>query len=100
MNKHIGSTLDLLLEECGIKEQVHLRFKKFVFVEKLLKTMRAKKVTHAELAKRMRTSRSEVYRLLDPDNTSASLETLARISTALGLDFQINVVPLKHARAA
>ena len=101
MSKHIGSELDDFLEECGIKEEVHLRYKKSVLVEGLLKVMKAKKITQTELAKRMRTSRSEIHRMLDPDNTSANLETLDRMASALGLDFQMKTVSLRrHAKAA
>jgi antitoxin HicB len=72
-----------------------------ILVDELLDAMKAAKVTRAELAKRMGTSRTEVYRLLDPDNTGVTLATLARATVALGLDFQVSVTAAKRrARAA
>ena len=101
MSKHKGSSFDSFLEERGIKEEVHLRAKKSVLVDALLDAMKAAKVTRAELAKRMDTSRTEVYRLLDPENTGVTLATLSRATRALGLDFQVSVTGAKRrAKAA
>ena len=53
-------------------------------------------MTPAEMARRMKTSRPTVYRLLDPAEPGATLDTLERASIALGLDLQIRLVP--HVR--
>jgi antitoxin HicB len=101
MSKHKGSSFDSFLDERGLKEEVHLRAKKSILVDELLDAMKTAKVTRAELAKRMETSRTEVYRLLDPDNTGVTLATLARATIALGLDFRVSVtVAKRRARAA
>ncbi len=101
MSKHKGSSFDSFLDERGIKEEVQLRAKKSILVDELLDAMKVAKITRAELAKRMETSRTEVYRLLDPDNTGVTLATLARATVALGLDFQVSVTAAKRrARAA
>ena len=91
MSKHKGTSLDSLLEERGIKDEVHLRAKKAVLVDDLLAAMKSAAVTRAELAKRMETSRAEVYRLLDPENTGVTLATIARATRALGVDFAVSV---------
>ena len=101
MSRHKGSSFDSFLSERGIKEEVHLRAKKSVLVDELLDAMKTAKVTHAELAKRMETSRTVVYRLLDPDDIGVTLATLARATSALGLDLRVSVTTAKRrARAA
>lgn len=47
--------------------------------------MARRKMTQTELAKAMKTSRTVVYRLLDPKDTSVTLATLAKASKALGV---------------
>ncbi len=55
--------------------------------------MKVQGVTPAEMARRMRTSRPTVYRLLDPAERGATLDTLERASLALGMDLEIRLVP-------
>jgi transcriptional regulator with XRE-family HTH domain len=65
--------------------------------------MKAQNVTPAEMARRMGTSRPTVYRLLDPAERGATLDTLERASLALGLELEIKLVPgtrFKRRRAA
>ena len=101
MSKHKGSSFDSFLDERGLKEEVHLRAKKSVLVDELLDAMKAAKVTRAELAKRMETSRTAVYRLLDPNDIGVTLATLARATTALGIEFEVSLsTPKRRARAA
>jgi len=59
----------------------------------LQKAMKKQKVTPAEMARRMRTSRPTVYRLLDPAERGATLDTLERASFALGLQMEIKLMP-------
>jgi hypothetical protein len=42
------------------------------------------KKTKLGMAKELKTSRSQLDRLLDPDNTAVSLETLTRAANVLG----------------
>jgi len=46
--------------------------------------MEATQLTKTELAERMQTSRSQLDRLLDPDNTSVTLDSLERLARAVG----------------
>ena len=50
----------------------------------IAEAMKAKKLTKTEMAKRMRTSRAVLNRLLDESDTSVTLATLTRASLALG----------------
>lgn len=81
----IGSTLDSFLEEEGIKEDVDLLAQKKVLALKIQRAMVRRKMTQTGLARAMRTSRTVVYRLLDPTDTSVTLATLAKASKALGV---------------
>jgi transcriptional regulator with XRE-family HTH domain len=51
--------------------------------------MKSQGLTKTELAKRMGTSRSQLDRLLNPDNDEVTLSTLARAAAALGRDLRL-----------
>ena len=99
MNKHIGSTLDSLFDEVGEREEVVLRTQKKVLAAEVRERMHRLHLSKAALARRMETSRSQVDRLLDPNNTSITLAMLARASAALGLRLQIHLSPLRRSVA-
>jgi transcriptional regulator with XRE-family HTH domain len=46
--------------------------------------MKKHRITKTAMARRMKTSRAALDRLLDPDNTSVTLQTLERAAQALG----------------
>jgi antitoxin HicB len=48
-------------------------------------------LTKVQLAKRMKTSRSALERLLDPDNASVTLFILERAARALGKSIRIKL---------
>jgi len=98
-NKHIGSTLDSFFEEDGIKEDVDLRAKKKILADEMLAKMQRDKVTRTDLARRMKTSRTVVNRLLDPSDTSFTFATLAKASDALDLTLLISLAEGRHDRA-
>jgi len=54
--------------------------------------MREQKVTKATPARRMKTSRAQLDRLLDPENESVTLRTLARAAEILGMRVQIELL--------
>lgn len=49
-------------------------------------------VSKAEMARRMNTSRSQLDRLLDPENDAVSLETLARAAHAVGRSLKVELM--------
>jgi hypothetical protein len=55
--------------------------------------MKAKRISPSEMARRMRTSRQAVYRLLDPTRTGVTLGSLQRAASALGLNLNISFEP-------
>jgi len=82
--KHIGSKFDDFLAEEGILEQCRATAIKYTIARELEKLMDKQKVGKAEIAKRLKTSRSGVDRLLDPENTSITLGTMAKVAHLLG----------------
>jgi len=90
-NKHIGSNFDDFLKEDGILEEVETRAIKRALVMEIEKIMEKRDLTKLRLAKQLRTSRSHLDRLLDPDNTSLTLSTMERIAHALGRRLEIQL---------
>ncbi len=91
-NPHRGSSLDGFLEEEGRLDQATARAVKKELAWQLAKAMKDRRVTKASLARRMNTSRAQLDRLLDPENQSVTLKTLARAVEILGLRLQIELV--------
>jgi hypothetical protein len=80
----IGSSFDDFLKDEGIYEEVTARAIKRVLARQIGALMKAEGITKTALAKRMDTSRAQLDRLLDPDNESVTLGTLARAAQAVG----------------
>ena len=87
--KGIGSTLESLLQEEGILEEVRIKALKTAISLQVQATMKKKKLTQLEVAKRMHTSRAVLQRLLDPNSKSVTLSTLDRVANALGKTLRI-----------
>ncbi len=93
--EHTGSSFDSFLEEEGIREEVEAVAVKRVISWQLAEAMRKKRTTKQALAKELRTSRSQLDRLLDPENTAVSLDTISRAAKALGKRLIIRIADAK-----
>lgn len=82
-NKHKGSSFNKFLEEEGLLEDAEAIAIKRIIAYELQKTMQTKQMTKAALASKMKTSRSALERLLDPENTSVTLRTLVKAAHIL-----------------
>jgi len=91
MNIHRGSSFDVFLEEEGILEEVSAKAHKRLIALQLADIMKKSKITKMGLAKRLQTSRSQLDRILDPENTTISLESLERIAHAVGKKLHIEI---------
>ena len=100
-NPHIGSKLNDLLAEEGLLDEVELVALKRGLAYQMDELRKAMKLSKQQMALRMKTSRAAVDRLLSPENTSITLQTLGQAAHALGAtwDFTLKKNP-KHARAA
>ncbi|MFB2767727.1 helix-turn-helix domain-containing protein [Pelatocladus sp. BLCC-F211] len=83
-NPYVGSSLDDLLEEEGTLEEINLIAIKRVIAWQVKQTMEQRNLTKTEMAKQMNTSRSSLDRLLDPNNTSVTLDTIDRAARVIG----------------
>ena len=90
-NPRTGSTLESLLREDGSYEGAKNHAIKAVLAYKLEEAMKARNLSKAAMAKRMETSRSQLDRLLDPDNESVTLHTLQRAAAALGMRLELQL---------
>jgi DNA-binding Xre family transcriptional regulator len=91
MSKHLGSRFDEFLDEEGVRAEAEAIAVKRVLAFRLQALMKEQKITKAQLAKRMGTSRSALDRLLDPQNASVTLLTLERAAKALGKSIKIEL---------
>ena len=96
---HSGSTFDSFLEEEGIREEVEAVAIKRVLAWQLEQAMQEQRKTKQAMAKQLRTSRSQLDRLLDPRNVSVTLDTITRAARALGKRVIIRVADVKVKRA-
>ena len=87
--KYSGSDFDTFLEEEGILEEVSTSAQKRLLALQIADIMAEENLTKSEVAARMNTSRSQLDRLLDPDNTSITLESLDRLARAIGRQLRI-----------
>ncbi len=87
----IGSSFDSFLQEEGLYEDVTASAIKRVLTRQITDAMEAGGITKSEMARRMQTSRSQLDRLLDPDNTRIQLETLYKAARAVGRTVRIEI---------
>jgi antitoxin HicB len=88
----VGSSFDEFLRDEGIYEEVTARAIKRVIARQLDALMQNQGLTKSSLAKRMKTSRAQLDRLLDPDNESVTLDTLTRAAQAVGRQLRMELV--------
>lgn len=89
--QHQGTSLDDFLEEEGLLAQAEALATERVLAFQIAELMNQQRLSKAELARRMMTSRAAVDRLLDPDTGSATLATLEKAALALGVRLQVSL---------
>lgn len=89
--KHIGSSFDEFLEEDGIRADVEAVALKRVLAWQLSQAMKRQHISKTVMARRMKTSRVQLDRLLDPENESLTLNTLTSAAQALGMRVEIKL---------
>ncbi len=80
----LGSSFDDFLKDEGIYEEVTAGAIKRALTRQIAEAMKAGEISKSEMARRMNTSRSQLDRLLDPDNTKIRLDTLYKAARAVG----------------
>lgn len=82
--KHIGLSFDDFLQEEAMLEEATAVAIKRVISWQIAEEMKNQQLTKTALAKRMHTSRAALNRLLDENDSSLTLTTLASAAAALG----------------
>ena len=92
-NPGIGSSLEDFLEEEGRLEEATDTAVKRVLAWQLEQAMKDQGISKVEMARRMRTSRSQLDRLLDPEHhVAVTLETMQRAAAVLGKRVKVDLV--------
>ena len=89
--KHMGSSIDDFLKEEGIFEEAQAQAVKEVVAWQLSEAMKKKKISKNKMAALLKTSRSQVDRLLDPKN-DITLGSLQRAAAMVGRRVNIELV--------
>ena len=92
-NPRRGAKFEDYLADQGLLEAASLAAAKRVLAWQIAELMKKQRVTKSALAKRMKTSRAALNRLLDETDTSLTLATLASAATALGKRLSFELVP-------
>ncbi|NJK51972.1 MAG: XRE family transcriptional regulator [Leptolyngbyaceae cyanobacterium SU_3_3] len=91
-NPCTGSSFDDFLQEEGLLEECSAIAIKRVLARQLAEEMKRQNLTKTEMAKQMQTSRAQLDRLLDPEKTGVSLETITRAASIVGCQLRIELV--------
>jgi antitoxin HicB len=91
-NKHRGSTLDSFLDEEGVLAKFQAKAIKEVITWQLAEAMKDRKITKTALAVLMKTSRTQINRVLDPSDGNVTIETLQRAAAIVGRRVQLELV--------
>jgi antitoxin HicB len=92
-NAHRGSDFgDFLAEEGLLPEVAVLALKRVVAIQ-LQQILEQEHVTKSQLARRMKTSRASLDRLLDPANPSLTVASIGKAAAALGRKVEVRFVP-------
>jgi antitoxin HicB len=83
-NPYVGSRVDEFFAADGLLEEIEAAAIKRVIAQALIAEMEVKNIAKTELARRLETSRSQVDRILDPENQSTTLTSLMKAAVLLG----------------
>jgi antitoxin HicB len=91
-NKHRRPTLDGFLEEEGVLAEFQAKAIKEVIAWQLAEAMKDRKMSKTALAALMKTSRTQINRVLDPSDGNVTIETLQRAAALVGRRVQLELV--------
>jgi len=89
--KQLGSSIDDFLKKEGVFEEAQAQAVKEVVAWQLSDAMKKKKISKARMAVLLKTSRTQVDRLLDPKN-DITLSSLQRAAAMVGRRVRIELV--------
>jgi antitoxin HicB len=86
-----SETFDEFLAKDGILAETEDAAIKEIIADQIKVAMSAEKISKTAMAARMKTSRRQLDRLLDPKNPSVTLTTLRRAATAVGRNLRVEL---------
>ncbi|MFL4986458.1 MAG: helix-turn-helix domain-containing protein [Xanthobacteraceae bacterium] len=86
------TTLDDFLKEEGKLEEFEAVAIKEVLAWQIAEAMKAQNLSRKRLAERMQTSRSQIRRLLDPNDGNVTIATLQRAAKIVGRTLRIELL--------
>jgi antitoxin HicB len=87
-----SESFDEFLESQGLLGECEELALKQVIADQIRAAMSAEGLSKTAMAERMRTSRRQLDRLLDPSNVSVTLLTLRRAASAVGRSLRVELV--------
>ena len=91
-NPYTGSSFDDFLQSEGLYTECTAIAIKRVLARQLTEEMKKQNLTKTEMARQMQTSRAQLDRLLDPEKTGVSLETITRAASVVGRQLHIELI--------
>lgn len=91
-NPHIGESFESFLREEVLYEAVTATALKRTLALQIEHEMAAQNISKSEMARRMKTSATQLGRLLDPENARIQLDTLVRAASAVGKNLAVSLV--------
>ena len=91
-NPSRGSTFKDYLKDEGAHEETTSAAVKRVLTWQLEQAMKKEQLSKNQMAKKMKTSRSQLDRILDPDNSKIQLDTIMKAAAVLGREVRLEIV--------
>ncbi|MCL4712867.1 MAG: XRE family transcriptional regulator [Pseudorhodoplanes sp.] len=86
-----SESFDEFLEKDGLLSEAQDAAIKEIIADQIRVAMDSQGLSKTEMAARMKTSRRQLDRLLDPDNPSVTLATLRRAASAVGRNLRVEL---------
>jgi len=90
--KNTGSSFDDFLAEQGILEVCEEQAIKEILADQIRAAMQENELSKTAMAKRMKTSRQALDRLLDPANVGVTLSTMQKAASAVGRTLRLELL--------
>ena len=91
-NGTVGSSFSAFLAEEGVTDETEATAVKRVLAWQLREAMAEARLSKNQMAKAMQTSRSQLDRILNPDNSRVQLDTIIKAARVLGREVRIELV--------
>ncbi len=88
---NVGSSLEDFLNEDEALDRATAIAAKRVLAWQLQEAMTENKLTKTDMAARMKTTRAQLDRVLNPDDGNVTIETLQRAATAVGRKLRLEL---------